>query len=114
MTGTLELKTTIEQILTNTQLGFDAIELTAGNTTMMFIKIGEYTGMIDTRRYKLNIIGSLNTFDRIHENIREDNYKTDETTDYTDTKRKILYLDYNTGLYLIETEEGCKLVYNTL
>lgn len=114
MTNTLELKDTIENILTKTQLEFDTIHLTAENTEIVFIKIGEYTGMIDTKKYRLNIIGSLNTFDRIHTNIREDDFKTDETIDYTDTRRKVLYLDYNTDLFLIETEEGCKLVYNTL
>ena len=113
MTSTLELNNTINEILLNTKLG-ETIQLTAGNINIMFIKVGEYTGMIDTKRYKLRIIGSNQTFDRIHANIAEDDYKKDSTVDYTDTKRDVLYLDYNTNLCLIETDTGCKLVYNTL
>jgi hypothetical protein len=114
MTNTLELsKTTIEQIITNAKLG-ENIKLTAGNIMVMFIKIGEYTGLIDTKKYKLHIIGSNKTFERISANIAEDDFKEDKTVDYTNTERDVLYLDYNTGLCLIETDTGCKLVYNTL
>lgn len=113
MTNTLEFSRTINEIISITKLG-ETIQLTAGNINIMFIKVGEYTGMIDTKRYKLHIIGSNQTFDRIHANIVGDSYKKDTTVDYTNTKRDVLYLDYNTGLCLIETDTGCKLVYNTL
>ena len=114
MTRTINFTDNMNSILSTTEFSGDIIHITDHFTHVTFAKFGEYTVLMSSDTWQMYIIGSYNVFDRIHEAIRSNTYKTDTYVDFDDVTEEIRYLDYNTGLFLKETKSGCTLVFNAV
>ena len=105
--------TNIDTLMANAYISADIIRFVDTDVEIVLVKMGEYTVLIHSESNYRNIIGSTCVFDRVHNNIRTNSFKKDTyTDDIDDQERTILYLDWNTGLFLKDTENGIKLVAN--
>lgn len=104
--------TNIESLIANVYISGDVIRFTDDGVEIVFIKMGEYTVLIHSESNYRNIIGSTGVFDRVHNNIRTGSCRKDKYTDVDEKERDILYLDYNTGLFIRDVENGIRLIAN--
>ena len=105
--------TNIETLIANVYISGDIIRFADDSVEIVLVKMGEYTVLIHSESNYRNIIGSTGVFDRVHHNIRTNSCEMDKYMDPYDKKeRTILYLDYGTGLFLKNSNNGVTLVAN--
>lgn len=109
-------ETNIINVLESFNVKDDIIVLRkTGFTELVLFTTTEYTVLYETDYNRSHVIGSTCVFDRMLSNFMSGNFVEDSYLNViTEERKKLLYLDYNTGCFLKETSAGIQLVINAI